>query len=90
ATPEPEGTMTTQGAESVAPAPTSDAQSGASVPLAETAETTPVWVFVLIGLVILAAAVLVVVGVVRRSSRRFPGEDGESVGGPYDGSDDPR
>jgi hypothetical protein len=31
----------------------------------------------------------VVVGVVRRSSRRFPGEDGESVGGPYDGADDP-
>ncbi|OUD86730.1 Copper resistance protein C precursor [Clavibacter michiganensis subsp. michiganensis] len=85
ATPEPEGTMTTQGAESVAPAPTSDAQSGESVPLADAAETTPVWVFVLIGLVILAAAVLVVVGVVRRSSRRFPGEDGESVGGPYDG-----
>jgi methionine-rich copper-binding protein CopC len=90
ATPEPEGTMTTQGTGSAAPAPTSDARSGASVPLAETAETTPVWVFLLIGLVILGAAVLVVVGVVRRSSRRFPGEDGESVGGPHDGADDPR
>jgi hypothetical protein len=82
--------MTTQGTESAAPAPTSDARSGASVPLAETAETTPVWVFLLIGLVILGAAVLVVVGVVRRSSRRFPGEDGESIGGPHDGADDPR
>ena len=89
--PDPEGTMTTQGAEDqVAPAPTSDAQSGESVPLADAAETTPVWVFVLIGLVILAAAVLVVLGVVRRSSRRFPGEDGRSVGGPTDGADDPR
>ncbi|WP_043674658.1 copper resistance CopC family protein [Clavibacter michiganensis] len=90
ATPEPEGTMTTQGAESAAPAPTADAQSGESVPLADAAETTPVWVFVLIGFAILAAAVLVVLGVVRRSSRRFPGEDGRSVGGPTDGADDPR
>ncbi|WP_317232520.1 copper resistance CopC family protein [Clavibacter capsici] len=90
ATPEPEGTMTTQGAESAAPAPTADAQSGESVPLADAAETTPVWVFVLIGFAILAAAVVVVLGVVRRSSRRFPGEDGRSVGGPTDGADDPR
>jgi methionine-rich copper-binding protein CopC len=90
ATPEPEGTMTTQGGGSAAPAPTADAQSGASVPIADAAETTPVWVFVLIGLVILGAAVLVVLGVVRRSSRRFPGEDGRSVGGPTDGADDPR
>ncbi|QIS39671.1 copper resistance CopC family protein [Clavibacter capsici] len=88
ATPEPEGTMTTQGAESAAP--TADAQSGESVPLADAAETTPVWVFVLIGFAILAAAVVVVLGVVRRSSRRFPGEDGRSVGGPTDGADDPR
>lgn len=91
ATPEPEGTMTTQGAEDqAAPAPTSDAQSGESVPLADAAETTPVWVFGLIGFAILAAAVLAVLGVVRRSQRRFPGEDGKSVGGPYDGADDPR
>ncbi|MDQ0745552.1 methionine-rich copper-binding protein CopC [Clavibacter sp. B3I6] len=89
-TPEPEGTMTTQGAESAAPTPTSDAQSGESVPIADAAEDTPVWVFVLIGFVILAAAVLVVLGVVRRSSRRFPGEDGRSVGGPLDGAGDPR
>jgi len=89
ATPEPEGTMTTQGG-SAASAPTADARSGESVPIAEAAETTPVWVFVLIGLVILAAAVLVVLGVVRRSSRRFPGEDGRSVGGPTDGEDDER
>ncbi|MFT2691155.1 copper resistance protein CopC [Clavibacter zhangzhiyongii] len=89
-TPEPEGTMTTQGGGSAAPAPTSDAQSGESVPIADAAETTPVWVFVLIGFAILAAAVLVVLGVVRRSSRRFPGEDGRSVGGPTDGADDPR
>ena len=90
ATPEPEGTMTTQGTQGSAPAPTTDAESGESVPLADAAETTPVWVFVLIGLVILAAAVLVVLGVVRRSSRRFPGEDGRSVGGPTDGADDRR
>lgn len=90
ATPEPEGTMTTQGSGSVAPAPTALAQSGESVPLGDAAETTPVWVFVLIGFAILAAAVLVVLGVVRRSSRRFPGEDGRSVGGPTDGADDPR
>jgi methionine-rich copper-binding protein CopC len=88
-TPEPEGTMTTQGGGTAAPAPTSDA-SGESVPLADAAETTPVWVFVLIGFAILAAAVLAVLGVVRRSSRRFPGEDGRSVGGPTDGADDPR
>lgn len=90
ATPEPEGTMTTQGGGSAAPAPTADAQSGESVPIADAAETTPVWVFLLIGLLILGAAVLVVLGVVRRSSRRFPGEDGRSVGGPTDGADDPR
>ena len=90
ATPEPEGTTTTQGGGSAAPAPTADAQSGASVPIADAAETTPVWVFLLIGLLILGAAVLVVLGVVRRSSRRFPGEDGRSVGGPTDGADDPR
>ncbi|WP_317229364.1 copper resistance protein CopC [Clavibacter sp. MX14-G9D] len=90
ATPEPEGTMTTQGTQGSAPAPTTDAESGESVPLADAAETTPVWVFLLIGLVILAAAVLVVLGVVRRSSRRFPGEDGRSVGGPTDGADDRR
>jgi methionine-rich copper-binding protein CopC len=88
-TPEPEGTMTTQGGETAAPAPTSDA-SGESVPLADAAETTPVWVFVLIGFAILAAAVLAVLGVVRRSSRRFPGEDGRSFGGPTDGADGPR
>jgi len=90
ATPEPEGTMTTQGGGSAEPAPTADAQSGESVPIADAAETTPVWVFLLIGLLILGAAVLVVLGVVRRSSRRFPGEDGRSVGGPTDGADDPR
>ena len=90
ATPEPEGTMTTQGGGSADPAPTADAQSGESVPIADAAETTPVWVFGLIGIVILGAAALVVLGVVRRSSRRFPGEDGRSVGGPTDGADDPR
>jgi methionine-rich copper-binding protein CopC len=89
--PEPEGTMSTQGTgsgEAAAPAPTADAGSGEAVPLAEAADATPVWVFVLIGFAILAAAVLVVLGVVRRSSRRFPGEDGRSVGGPRDGADD--
>jgi len=90
ATPEPEGTMTTQGGGSADPAPPADAQSGESVPIADAAETTPVWVFGLIGIVILGAAALVVLGVVRRSSRRFPGEDGRSVGGPTDGADDPR
>jgi len=90
ATPEPEGTMTTQGGGSADPAPTADAQSGESVPIADAAETTPVWVFGLIGIVILGAAALVVLGVVRRSSRRFPGEDGRSVGGPTDGADEPR
>jgi hypothetical protein len=73
---------------SAAPAPTADAESGEAVPLADAADSTPVWAFVLIGFAILAAAVLVVLGVVRRSSRRFPGEDGRSVGGPRDGADD--